>query len=232
MRMTVDQFLAAMPSALGQFPATQLPQLIMTSPPYRHGDTWVDYTAWLRVVFRGLAELLVENGSMVVALGNEWHPPYQTWAPLRALEAIVHGSGLPLCQQFVIEYDHEIVSPSVEEEVRELVDSGDRAPVRHEYAWWLGKDPFVRPDAPGRPKGSVVRPTEGMPLEGELAMPETGEHPAAWPVSLPLTFIDWLTEPGDLVFDPFAGSNATGKAAEVHGRSWLSLEPDHRWGDE
>ena len=39
-------------------------------------------------------------------------------------------------------------------------------------------------------------------------------------------FIRFLTEPGDLVFDPFAGSNTTGAKAEELGRRWIATEPE------
>ena len=51
-------------------------------------------------------------------------------------------------------------------------------------------------------------------------------HPARFPVGLPAFFIEFLTEPGDLVCDPFAGSNATGEAAESLGRRWISCDLD------
>lgn len=51
-------------------------------------------------------------------------------------------------------------------------------------------------------------------------------HPARFPRSLPEFFINFLTDPGDLVVDIFAGSNTTGEAAEVLGRRWLALEKD------
>ena len=50
-------------------------------------------------------------------------------------------------------------------------------------------------------------------------------HPARMPFALARFFIEFLTEPGDLVIDPFAGSNVTGAAAESLGRRWLSIEP-------
>ncbi len=50
-------------------------------------------------------------------------------------------------------------------------------------------------------------------------------HPARMPFLLARFFIEFLTEPGDLVIDPFAGSNVTGAAAESLGRRWLSIEP-------
>ncbi len=51
-------------------------------------------------------------------------------------------------------------------------------------------------------------------------------HPARFPQALPEFFINFLTEPGDLVLDPFAGSNVTGAAAEALGRQWISSELD------
>lgn len=49
-------------------------------------------------------------------------------------------------------------------------------------------------------------------------------HPARFPPELPDFFIRFLTEPGQLVLDPFAGSNVTGQEAERLGRQWLSVE--------
>jgi DNA modification methylase len=49
-------------------------------------------------------------------------------------------------------------------------------------------------------------------------------HPARYPIQLPSFFVRFLTEEGDLVLDPFAGSNTTGEAAEREGRRWLAFE--------
>jgi site-specific DNA-methyltransferase (cytosine-N4-specific) len=49
-------------------------------------------------------------------------------------------------------------------------------------------------------------------------------HPATMPVSLARFFINLCTEVGDVVLDPFAGSNTTGVAAEQLGRQWVSVE--------
>lgn len=50
------------------------------------------------------------------------------------------------------------------------------------------------------------------------------QHPARFPGKLPEFFIKFLTDPGDLVVDIFAGSNTTGSVAESLGRNWLSFE--------
>ena len=47
---------------------------------------------------------------------------------------------------------------------------------------------------------------------------------ARFPHGLPEFFIKFLTEPGDLVVDPFTGSNVTGKVAERLERRWLAFE--------
>jgi DNA modification methylase len=49
-------------------------------------------------------------------------------------------------------------------------------------------------------------------------------HPARYPVELPMFFIRFLTDEGDLVLDPFGGSNTTGEAAEKLGRKWIMFE--------
>lgn len=51
-------------------------------------------------------------------------------------------------------------------------------------------------------------------------------HPARMPAGLAAFFIQFLTEPGDLVLDPFAGSNTTGYVAEVLRRRWLAIDAD------
>jgi site-specific DNA-methyltransferase (cytosine-N4-specific) len=51
-------------------------------------------------------------------------------------------------------------------------------------------------------------------------------HPARYPDGVPRPFIEMLTDPGDLVVDPFAGSNVTGRVAEILGRRWISVDSD------
>jgi site-specific DNA-methyltransferase (cytosine-N4-specific) len=49
-------------------------------------------------------------------------------------------------------------------------------------------------------------------------------HPARFPFALPEFVINLCTEAGDLVLDPFAGSNSTGYVAEKLNRKWLAFE--------
>ena len=52
----------------------------------------------------------------------------------------------------------------------------------------------------------------------ELAFPETKQRRPH------MQKLRYLTDPDDLVLDPFGGSNTTGAAAEDLGRRWVSVE--------
>ena len=49
-------------------------------------------------------------------------------------------------------------------------------------------------------------------------------HPARFPAALPAFFVKLLTDEGDVVVDPFAGSNTAGFVAEQLGRKWIAME--------
>jgi DNA modification methylase len=57
-------------------------------------------------------------------------------------------------------------------------------------------------------------------------------HPARFPSELPRFFIRFLTQPGDLVLDPFAGSNTTGAVAEELGRRWIASEKEPQYATD
>lgn len=65
--------------------------------------------------------------------------------------------------------------------------------------------------------------SNGQYLRGCKALDLQG-HPARFPARLPEFFIRFLTDPGDLVVDIFAGSNTAGAVAEVEGRRWLAFD--------
>jgi site-specific DNA-methyltransferase (cytosine-N4-specific) len=49
-------------------------------------------------------------------------------------------------------------------------------------------------------------------------------HPARFPTSIPEYFVRMLTDPGELVVDPFAGSCVTGEVCERLERKWVCIE--------
>jgi site-specific DNA-methyltransferase (cytosine-N4-specific) len=56
-------------------------------------------------------------------------------------------------------------------------------------------------------------------------------HPARMPPRLADFFIKMLTDPGDLILDPFAGSNTSGFSAERLKRRWLSIEMSESYAE-
>lgn len=57
-------------------------------------------------------------------------------------------------------------------------------------------------------------------------------HPATMHPGLVAFFIQFLTDEGDLVFDPFAGSNTTGYCAEKLKRRWLAVEINEEYAKQ
>lgn len=53
---------------------------------------------------------------------------------------------------------------------------------------------------------------------------ERERHPARFPPDVPRFFIEFLTDPGDLIVDIFSGSNTTGYVAEGLERRWIGME--------
>jgi site-specific DNA-methyltransferase (adenine-specific) len=68
-----------------------------------------------------------------------------------------------------------------------------------------------------------VRPSTLLTYEPEFG-PNPAQHPCRFPVELPKFFINLLTQPGQLVVDPFAGTGTTAVAAEALMRRWLAVE--------
>jgi hypothetical protein len=74
----------------------------------------------------------------------------------------------------------------------------------------------------------MVRPSTLLSFEPEFR-PNPTRHPARFPIDLPSFFIRVMTNPGQLVFDPFAGTCTTAVAAEKLGRRWLVTEIDEKF---
>jgi site-specific DNA-methyltransferase (cytosine-N4-specific) len=49
------------------------------------------------------------------------------------------------------------------------------------------------------------------------------------PIALADFFIKFLTDPKDLVLDPFGGSCTTGKSAELLKRKWVCIEQNKEY---
>jgi hypothetical protein len=265
-------------------------QLLVTSPPYplnekkSYGNlTGEEYLRWMESLATVFSDLLTDDGSIVIEVGNSWEPNRSVQS-LLALEALLaftkaKGANLRLVQQFVCYNPSRLPSPASYVTVKPMrtVDS-------FTHVWWLAKT-----DTPKADNRKVLRPYskamkdllkrgaynsgrrpsehtvsekgflndrggsiahnlfEMEPLEEhrEVRLPnafsfsntaskdffhaackERGivPHPARMPVGLASFFIEFLTDAGDLVLDPFGGSNTTGYAAALANRRWVAID--------
>lgn len=199
------------------------PQLILTSPPFGIDE---EYDQHLRTWMGQLATWLPDEGSLVVVHDNCWvDPGVQTFEHLWDLEMAVP---LQLNQTFTLLYDRPHLSPSVELEMAEYTkENGKRLPDVHGHALWFSrKEPKVN-RRPGQGSSILANMTDIDLAFEEIATAEGHKVPhSVMPLGVPVFFIDLLTDSGDLVLDPFAGTNSTGVAAGKMGRRWVSIEAD------
>ena len=105
------------------------------------------------------------------------------------------------------------VLPGALSEPSPLGRQGSRAP-QEARAQLRPRERAVGTGAEARQAGpDMVRPSTLLLLEPEFN-PNPTRHPSRFPIDLPNLFIKLMTKPGQLVFDPFAGTCTTAVAAE------------------
>jgi site-specific DNA-methyltransferase (cytosine-N4-specific) len=110
------------------------------------------------------------------------------------------------------------------ESMKKLLENGYKAQLRpsgHDIS-----DNFSKDNEGAIPSNLIVLANTDSNGAYLRACREAGlkPHPARFPHGLPEFFIRFLTDEGDLVIDPFAGSNITGEVAESLGRQWRAFE--------
>lgn len=126
--------------------------LIVTSPPYplnqkkSYGNfTGYEYLEWFVSLAPILSQMLTDDGSIVLELGNSWEPgrPVQSLLNLKALLGFAEhkDAGLRLIQQFVCYNPTRLPSPAQWVTVNRMrtVDS-------YTYVWWFAKKDFPKAD--------------------------------------------------------------------------------------
>ena len=134
-------------------------QLILTSPPFplnrkkSYGSfAGEEYKEWFVSMAPLFADLLTDDGSIVVEMGNSWVPgrPVQSLLHLESLIGFVNNpeADLRLCQQFVCFNPLRLPSPAqwVTIKRNRLTDS-------YTHLWWMAKT-----DSPKADNRNVTRP--------------------------------------------------------------------------
>ncbi|MCB9452689.1 MAG: site-specific DNA-methyltransferase [Anaerolineaceae bacterium] len=212
------------------------PTLIITSPPYNIGKEYEEafdfehYLEQQRATIEACAKILADNGSICWQVGHylEGTGINKEAFPLDLiLYPIFKSFGLKLKNRIVWTFGH-----GLHEKYR---FSG-----RHETILWFVKsdnyifnlDPIRIPQKypgkrsfRGQNKGKPSGNPEGKNPSDVWDMPnvkanhvEKTEHPCQFPLALVERFILSMTNPNDLVLDPYLGSGTTVAAAIKSGR--------------
>ncbi len=124
--------------------------LIVTSPPFplvrkkRYGnETGERYIAWLEELAMPLTNLLTDDGSIVIEIGNAWEEgaPIMSTLPLEALLAFKRAAKLNLCQHVICHNPARLPSPAAWVNLKRarLKDS-------FTHVWWMSKAQFPKAD--------------------------------------------------------------------------------------
>jgi site-specific DNA-methyltransferase (cytosine-N4-specific) len=258
-------------------------QLVITSPPFplvtkkAYGNKeGAAYTRWLGSFAPMLGNLLTDDGSVVIEIGNVWESgrPVMSTVVMEALLRFLKRGGFNLCQEFIWYNPAKLPSPAqwVNIERSRVKDAFSRI-------WWMSRTDKPKADNKNvlkqysesmekllktgtynggkrpsehsigavsfnRNNGGAIPPNvfggdDIPPLSSFLKASNTRSsdqyqlfcradghkaHPARMPMEIVDFFVRMLTDEGDTVLDPFAGSNTTGALAESRGRRWVGIE--------
>ena len=133
--------------------------LIITSPPFplnnkkKYGnEKGEEYKKWFTDLAPIFSELLVEDGSLIIEIGNSWEPerPVQSLLHLECLFGLVKNpnANLRLIQEFICYNPSKLPSPAQWVTVNRFrtVDS-------YTHVWWIAKNDFPKAD-----NSNVLRP--------------------------------------------------------------------------
>ncbi|MBK8849438.1 MAG: site-specific DNA-methyltransferase [Saprospiraceae bacterium] len=133
--------------------------LIVTSPPFplnnkkKYGnEKGEEYQKWFTELAPIFSDLLTDDGSLVIEIGNSWEPdrPVQSLLHLECLFGLVKHpqANLRLIQEFICYNPSKLPSPAQWVTVNRL-----RAVDSYTHVWWLAKNDFPKAD-----NSKVLRP--------------------------------------------------------------------------
>jgi adenine-specific DNA-methyltransferase len=225
---------------LKKLPSDVLFDLVITSPPYNIGKEYEermplkDYLSWQKSIIKKIVPRISPTGSLCWQVGNYVDNGYIVPLDI-ALAPIFEKEGLKLRNRIVWQFGHGLHNKK-------------RFSGRYEVILWYTKsdeyrfnldDIRIPSKYPGKRhhKGPRAGELSGNPLgknpEDVWSIPnvksnhiEKTDHPCQFPVGLIERLILGLSNPYDLVFDPFAGVSTTGAAAALHKRRYIGCEPN------
>jgi len=223
-------------------PNEPLFDLIVSSPPYNIGKEYEtrqaldSYLEWQEQIIDELVPRLKPGGSLCWQVGtyvddNQIWPLDIEFAPifkrheLQLRNRVVwhFGHGLHAQKRFSGRYEVVLWYTKTKTNKDKYTFNLDIVRVPAKYP---GKKHFKGPNQgefSGNPLGKNPEDVWNIPnVKGNHV--EKTDHPCQFPVGLIERLVLSLTNPGDLVFDPFAGVASAGVAAALHARRFWGCE--------
>lgn len=223
---------------LRQLPSGPLFDLVITSPPYNLGKSYEKkkdldaYLKWQQGIIDEIVPRLSPRGSLCWQVGNfvenghivpldiEFAPLFKAHNLQLRNRLIWHfGHGLHNRRRFSGRYEVVLWYTKTDDYVFNL--DAVRIPAKYP-----SKRHFKGPKAgqlSGNPKGKNPEDVWEIP-NVKSNHPEKTIHPCQFPVGLVERLVLALSNPGETVFDPFAGVASAGVAAAVHGRRFWGCD--------
>jgi site-specific DNA-methyltransferase (cytosine-N4-specific) len=117
------------------------------------------------------------------------------------------------------------------QQMKKLIKSGKYNAGKRPSEYVIGENSFSI-DNGGAIPSNVLIASNTNSMDDYLLYCKENEleiHPARMPKEIVDYFIKFLTDEGDLILDPFAGSNMTGSEAEKFKRLWMSIETSENY---
>jgi len=216
--------------------------LVVTSPPYNIGKEYEKktelekYILWQESIIDQIIPRIKQGGSICWQVGNfvednQIYPLDIEFAPifkkhklhLRNRLIWRFGHGLHSQKRFSGRYEVVMWYTKTDSPKDAYIFNLDAVRIPSKYP---GKKHFKGPNAgklSGNPLGKNPEDVWDIPNVKSNHIEKT-DHPCQFPVGLVERLVLALTNPGGLVFDPFAGVGSTGVAAVIHQRKFWGAE--------
>lgn len=234
---------------LNSLPVEPIFDLVVSSPPYNIGKGYEqpreleDYLDWQSKVIAKIASRIKSTGSLCWQVGNYLEKRKggrsSTILPLDIVfHDIFRQNGLKLRNRIIWKFGHgfhckhrlsgryEVVMWYTKSD--EYTFNLDNIRIDQKYP---GKKAFKGPNKgeySGNPKGKNPEDVWEIPNVNSNHKEKTA-HPCQFPVALIEPLVKSLSNPNDLVFDPFAGVGSAGVAALIHKRRFWGCEIDEQY---
>lgn len=219
---------------------------IITDPPYGATDlTWDSFpTDWLELCLRVLKDngYLVSFGTFAVqhtiAQHYKWRFNGMWLKPLAVMRTHTAKKPRAQCEPYAVfaHPNHRIKDLTW----NKLLIDGEPYHKTQRYTGYVrdGKNQIDRANTSGWTHDGYIHTNLGTreqtdvlrgPTKPTMKHHERTKHPTQKPVAILEILVQWLTNPGDTILDPFMGSGSTGVAALKWKRDFIGVEIDEAY---